>query len=195
MSTIYRQCSESLVWTIHMGKTHLKHKHTCITHVVFAFRNVNWHTETVTKWTRFSQSFSWMTNVWVSIKFSPKFVPINNITALVQIMALRRSGDKPLSEQMMVILRTHIWVNRPLYVKCDVWYHSIHMTYQVLANTCNTQYRSNAITYRTFGEVCIIITTGEHMTGYLKTKCMSSNNVFVHWQRIVNLNELYPTYW
>ena len=34
-----------------------------------------------------------------------KFVPmgtINNIPALVQIMAWRRSGDKPLPEQIMV---------------------------------------------------------------------------------------------
>ena len=34
-------------------------------------------------------------NVWISIKISPKFVPkgpINNIPALVQIMAWRRSG-------------------------------------------------------------------------------------------------------
>ena len=38
-------------------------------------------------------------NVLISIKISPKFVPmgpINNIPALVQIMAWRRSGDKPL---------------------------------------------------------------------------------------------------
>ena len=37
-------------------------------------------------------------NVWVSIKISLKFVPkgpINNIPALVQIMAWRRPGDKP----------------------------------------------------------------------------------------------------
>ena len=37
-------------------------------------------------------------NVWISIKISLKFVadgPINNIPALVQIMALRRLGDKP----------------------------------------------------------------------------------------------------
>ena len=40
-------------------------------------------------------------NMWISIKISLKFVPkgpINNIPALVQIMAWRRSGDKPLSE-------------------------------------------------------------------------------------------------
>ena len=43
-------------------------------------------------------------NVWNSIKISLKFVPrdpINNIPALVQIMAWRRPGDKPISEPMM----------------------------------------------------------------------------------------------
>ena len=40
-------------------------------------------------------------NVWISIKISVKFVPgepIDNILALVQIIAQRRIGDKPLSE-------------------------------------------------------------------------------------------------
>ena len=39
-------------------------------------------------------------NIQISIKISPKFVAkslINNIAALVQIMAWRRPGDKPLS--------------------------------------------------------------------------------------------------
>ena len=48
-------------------------------------------------------------NVRISIKFSLKFVPegpINNIPALVQIMAWRRPGDKPLSEPVMVSLLT-----------------------------------------------------------------------------------------
>ena len=52
-------------------------------------------------------------NAWISIKISLKFVPkahINNIPALVQIMAWRRAGDKPLSEPMMVSLLTHICV-------------------------------------------------------------------------------------
>ena len=46
-------------------------------------------------------------NIWIPIKISLKFVPkgpINNIPSLVQIMAWRRSGDKPLSETMMVSL-------------------------------------------------------------------------------------------
>ena len=61
-------------------------------------------------------------NVWISIKISLKFVPngpINNITALVQIMAWRCSGDKPLSEPMMVSLPTHICVTRPQLI--NVW--------------------------------------------------------------------------
>ena len=43
-------------------------------------------------------------NMWLSVKISLRFVPrgpINNIPALVQIMAWRRSGDKPLSEPKM----------------------------------------------------------------------------------------------
>ena len=59
-------------------------------------------------------------NVWISIKISLKFVPkgpINNIPAMVQIMAWRRPGDKLLSEPMMVSLPTHICVARPQWVK------------------------------------------------------------------------------
>ena len=50
-------------------------------------------------------------NVWISIKIALKFVPkgpINNIPALVQIMAWCRSGDKPLSEPLMIILLTYL---------------------------------------------------------------------------------------
>ena len=42
-------------------------------------------------------------NFFILIKISLKFVPegpINNIQALVQVMAWRRIGDKPLSEPM-----------------------------------------------------------------------------------------------
>ena len=45
--------------------------------------------------------------------------PINNIPALVQIMAWRRPGDKPISEPVMVSLLTHICVTRPQWVKVD----------------------------------------------------------------------------
>ena len=58
-------------------------------------------------------------NVRIPINISLKFVPkgpINNIPALVQIMAWRRPGDKPLSETMVVSLPTHICVARPQWV-------------------------------------------------------------------------------
>ena len=62
-------------------------------------------------------------NVWISIKISLNFVPngpINNIPALVEIMAWRRPGDKPLSEAMMVNLPTHICVTRPQWVLTEI---------------------------------------------------------------------------
>ena len=58
-------------------------------------------------------------NVWILIKVLLKFVPkgpINNILALVQIMAWCRPGDKPLSEPMMVNLLTYKCVTRPQWV-------------------------------------------------------------------------------
>ena len=51
--------------------------------------------------------------VRISIKISLKFVPkgpISNIPALVQIMAWRWPGNKPLSEPMIVTLPTYICV-------------------------------------------------------------------------------------
>ena len=61
----------------------------------------------ILKWIFFNE------NAWISIEISLKFVPkgqINNIPALVQIMAWCRPGDKPLSEPMMVSLLTHIYI-------------------------------------------------------------------------------------
>ena len=58
-------------------------------------------------------------NLWISIKISLKFVPrgpVNNIPTLVQIMAWRRPGNKPLSEPMMDSLPTHI---------CITWSQSV----------------------------------------------------------------------
>ena len=58
-------------------------------------------------------------NCCILINFSLKYVrkgPIDNNAALVQIMAWRRSGDKPLSETMMISLPMHICVTRP---QCD----------------------------------------------------------------------------
>ena len=76
-------------------------------------------------------------NIIISIKISLKFVPkglINNIPALVLIMAWRRPGDKPLSEPMLVRSLTHICVTRPQWVNeissrhshfsANLWWHN-----------------------------------------------------------------------
>ena len=82
-------------------------------------------------------------NAWILLQISLKFALkclINNISSLVQIMAWRRPGDKPLSEQMMVSLLTHICVVRPQWVKtistclwCEHHYRSINS----MATTCH----------------------------------------------------------
>ena len=59
-------------------------------------------------------------NDLILIKITLKFIPkgrINNIPALLQIMARRRPGDKPLSEPMMILLLMHIYVTQPQWVK------------------------------------------------------------------------------
>ena len=81
--------------------------------------------------------FKWIflnENVWIPIKISLKFVPqgpINNIPALVQIMAWRRPGDKPLSGPMMVRLPTHICVTRPQWVN-----HDYNMPFLISTHGC-----------------------------------------------------------
>ena len=75
-------------------------------------------------------------NVWISLKISLKFIPkvwINNIPALVPIMAWRRPGDKPLSEPMMISLLTHICVTRPQWVKPS---SQTTLTYSQIAAPC-----------------------------------------------------------
>ena len=62
--------------------------------------------------TTFSNALSWMKMFQFGLKFVPKG-PINNIPAMVQIMAWRRPGDKPLYEPMVLSLPTHICVVRP----------------------------------------------------------------------------------
>ena len=47
-------------------------------------------------------------------------VQITNFPALVQIMAWRHPGDKPLSETMLVSLPTDICVTRPQWINIDM---------------------------------------------------------------------------
>ena len=70
----------------------------------------------------FSNAFSWKKIYKFGLKFHWSFFLRVQLTMfhhwyLVQIMAWRRPGDKPLSEPMMVRLPTHICVTRPQWVK------------------------------------------------------------------------------
>ena len=88
----------------------------------------DYHIEAETKWPPFhGQNLKCIflnENIWISIKVLLKFVSkgqINNIPALIQIMAWRIPGDKPLSELMMVSLPTDICVTRPQWVNMLNW--------------------------------------------------------------------------
>ena len=83
-------------------------------------------------------------NIWISLKISLKFVPkcpVNNIPALVQIMAY-----KPLYEPMMVGLLTHICVIRPQWVK-------LSNTRTVAPSLCYIKLRQQKTTLYTGGSM------------------------------------------
>ena len=113
-------------------------------------------------------------NVWISIKISLKFVPkglINNIPALVQIMAWHRLGDKPLSEPMMVSLPTHICVTRPQWV-----------------NKNNSQFQW---LMRLVIRLCVI-KLGP--VGISLMNCLSISDLCHHWFKLLLVTCLAPSY-
>ena len=74
--------------------------------------------------------FKWIflnKNVWISVRISLKFVPrgpINNILALFLIMAWHQSGDKPLSEPMIVFwcIYVSLGLNKlRIWWTCGLW--------------------------------------------------------------------------
>ena len=89
--------------------------------------------------------------VWIQIKISLKFVPpgpINNIPALVQIIACRRPGDKPLSGPMMVRLPTHICITRPQWVNTGCLEHQLNSYAHTLAFYLNVEYKIHVLNAR-----------------------------------------------
>ena len=80
--------------------------------------------------TTLSSAFSWKKMSEFRLKFHWSFFPkspIDNISALFQIMAWRRPGDKPLYKAMMVNSLTHICVARPQWFKGFrlLWFYRI----------------------------------------------------------------------
>ena len=71
--------------------------------------------------TTFSNAFSGMKLYEFRLRFHWRLivpeVRMNDILSLIQILAWRRPGEKPLSETMMVKLLMHICVTRPQWVK------------------------------------------------------------------------------
>ena len=105
--------------------------------------------------------------IWISLKFVRKG-PINNIPALIQKMAWRQLGDKPLSEPMMVSLLTHIWVTRPQWVN-----------HRSCRHTCKV-----SLWLEWFNNNCAkseILTTGELMNGSVITQVLLIISLAVIW--------------
>ena len=82
-------------------------------------------------------------NVWILIKISLSLFTkgsINNIPALVQIMAWHRSGYKPLCESMMVSLLMHICITPPQWGKSlsRARYMAVYLGYTCTFQAMNT---------------------------------------------------------
>ena len=98
-------------------------------------------------------------NVWILIKISLRFVskgPVNNTAALVQIMAWHLSGDKPLSEPMIVSLLRHLCITRPQWIKdlfiiCsvsrDLEFFNPYLTCASAAELCWLRYEEYDLQY------------------------------------------------
>ena len=108
-----------------------------------------------------------------SLKPVPKG-PINNVPALVQILAWRRTGDKPLFEPMMVSLLTHMRhlasTSQPSTIRKaslqaslqTLLLHEYVHTYMLthLERGCNTSYRS--MQHSQFGNIFVMAITAPH---------------------------------
>ena len=79
------------------------------------------------------------TSIKISLKFPPKG-PINNISALVQIMVWHQPGNKPLSEPMMVSLLMHICVTRPQWVNKDTGTLNLVAWFQCICDRYNNHH-------------------------------------------------------
>ena len=108
-----------------------------------------------------------------SLKPVPKG-PINNVPALVQILAWRRTGDNPLFEPMMVSLLMHMGhstsMSQPSTIRKaslqaslqTLLLHEYMHTYMLtqLERGCNTSYRS--MQHSQFGNIFVMALTAPH---------------------------------
>ena len=101
------------------------------------------------------------------LKFHWSLFLRNNIPALVQIMAWRWPGDKPLYEPMLISLVTHISVTRPQWVSA-CHFTCIHQgSLTGTGATCLTQY-------------CLFLPNGNINLGPTKVCCMTASSHFLN---------------
>ena len=106
-------------------------------------------------------------NVWIPITISLKFVAkglVDNIPALVQIMAWRRAGDKPLSEPMIFSLPTHICVTRPQWVNHIMSFKMWHLWPMRVLRASHSNERLTHIHAMIIGNVTCHHTINERLT-------------------------------
>ena len=90
-----------------------------------------------TSQTTVSNAFSWIKLHEFRLEFHLILslrVQFGNIPALVQIMAWRWPGDKPLSEPMMVWLPMHICVTQPQWVNTNSDLPSMHQWARIISS-------------------------------------------------------------
>ena len=124
-------------------------------------------------------------NVWIAIKISLKFVPEgpnSNIPAMVQIIAWRRPGDKPLSEPVVVCLLTHICVTRTQWVKTRICRSHVQSslypmprTRFSLNKTSNSHFVKTSMWYL-FSRIFHIVVT--HSTIWIRLECSRQRKMF-----------------
>ena len=128
----YVPCISNMVWVLLLWSTDGGfYSYVSGLFNTFRPRQNGWHfTDHTFKCVLLDENVLILINIW--LKFLPKG-SINNTPALVQIMAWRQPGDKPLSEPMMVSLLIHICVTQPQWVK---WHWGHHMIVPVPVQQC-----------------------------------------------------------
>ena len=92
-------------------------------------------------------------NVWILHTISLNCVPkvrINNIPALVQIMAWRRPDDSPISEPMMIRLLPRICVTQLQWVKSNPFQHALRNGFSIIIDSDFSQYPNVKIAFIKF---------------------------------------------
>ena len=120
-------------------------------------------------------------NVWISIKISLTYVPwgrMNDIPALVQIMAWRLLGDKPLSEPMLVSLPMHISVTQPQWVKH--WFSSLWLCRVILCLLGSEKKKNRQIICFSWSIIHQCIMSWQHYVASRNWGHISSGNGLSH---------------